>query len=252
MNRIQSPFANLPVVTKNLLLINIGMFVLTFLLKSMNNSDLNSILGLYYFGSTQFKPFQIITHMFMHGGIMHIVFNMYALWMFGQILEKVWGPKRFFIFYIITGLGAAALHSLVNYFHIQSVLSSLTPEYAERIMNEGQSLLLNGKNYIDPSLSKINIEVYKLVNIPVVGASGAVFGLLLGFGMLFPNVKLMLMFIPVPIKAKYFVMGYGAIELFSGLANMQGDNIAHFAHLGGMLFGYVMIKMWKNDMRQYY
>ena len=251
MNGNRSPLANIPTVTKNLLLINGGMFALAFLFESMNQVDLNSILGLYYFDSPKFQPFQIITHMFMHGGMMHIIFNMYALWMFGQILEKVWGPKRFFIYYMITGLGAAVLHSLVNYIHVQSVLSALTPENAERILNEGQAILLESKNYTDPVLAKINIEIFRLINVPVVGASGAVFGLLLGFGMLFPNTKLMLMFIPVPIKAKYFVMGYGAIELINGIANTQGDNIAHFAHIGGMLFGFIMIKLWQKDQRNF-
>lgn len=184
----------------------------------------------------------------MHGGFMHILFNMYALWMFGQILERVWGPKRFFIFYMFTGLGAAVLHSAVIYYQVYDVSKTMSPEAINTVFEKGLTAIQQGKNFVDASMAQLNY----LIHIPTVGASGAVFGLLLGFGMLFPNTELYLMFIPIPIKAKYFVMGYGAIELFGGIANRPDDNIAHFAHLGGMLFGFIMIKIWNKDKKNFF
>jgi membrane associated rhomboid family serine protease len=166
--------------------------------------------------------------------------------MFGRVLESVWGPKRFFIYYFATGLGAAALHTFVNFIEFQYIASKLSPETVQMVMNNGAEILSQGQNYVD-SPGKLNL----LLNTPTVGASGAVFGILLGFGMLFPNTQLMLLFPPIPIKAKYFVMGYGAIELFSGITGM-GANIAHFAHLGGMLFGFILIKYWNKNTRNFY
>jgi len=241
-------FQNMPPVVKNLLLLNIAIFVIATLLQITIGTDLNSILGLYYIKSEAFRPFQLITHMFMHGGFMHILFNMYALWMFGQILERVWGPKRFFIFYMFTGLGAAVLHSAVIYYQVYDVSKTMSPEAINTVFEKGLTAIQQGKNFVDASMAQLNY----LIHIPTVGASGAVFGLLLGFGMLFPNTELYLMFIPIPIKAKYFVMGYGAIELFGGIANRPDDNIAHFAHLGGMLFGFIMIKIWNKDKKNFF
>jgi membrane associated rhomboid family serine protease len=241
-------FQNMPPVVKNLLLLNIAIFVIATLLQITIGTDLNSILGLYYIKSDAFRPFQLITHMFMHGGFMHILFNMYALWMFGQILERVWGPKRFFIFYMFTGLGAAVLHSAVIYYQVYDVSKTMSPEAINTVFEKGLTAIQQGKNFVDASMAQLNY----LIHIPTVGASGAVFGLLLGFGMLFPNTELYLMFIPIPIKAKYFVMGYGAIELFGGIANRPDDNIAHFAHLGGMLFGFIMIKIWNKDKKNFF
>jgi membrane associated rhomboid family serine protease len=184
--------------------------------------------------------------MFMHGNLMHLVFNMFALWMFGRVLESVWGPKRFFIYYFVTGLGAAVFYSFVNFVEFQYIASRMTPEMVQTVITNGANLLNQGQNYTDLA-GKLNL----LLNVPTVGASGAVFGILLGFGMLFPNTELMLLFPPIPIKAKYFVAGYGAIELFSGIAN-TGDNIAHFAHLGGMLFGFILIKYWNTKTTNFY
>lgn len=236
----------LPPVVKNLIIINVIMLFATFVLQ-MRGIDLTRILGLHYFQSPSFRPYQLVTHIFMHGGLMHLAFNMFALWMFGRVLESVWGPKRFFIYYFVTGLGAAALHTFVNFIEFQSVASKMNPEEVQNVMMQGADILSQGKNYIDPLSAKLNA----ILNTPTVGASGAVFGLLLGFGMLFPNTQLMLLFPPIPIKAKYFVMGYGAIELFSGIAN-TGSNIAHFAHLGGMLFGFIMIKYWNKTTNNFY
>lgn len=227
MNQFQS----LPKITKNILLINVILFVATWLFEK-KGIDLVNILGLHYFAAPAFKPYQFITYMFMHGSIMHIFFNMYAVFMFGSILENTWGPKRFLFYYVFTGLGAAAIQLLVYYFQLMPM------------MDETNALLAQAKDYAIQSqlLEQRNEYLNRLV---VVGASGSLFGLLLAFGMLFPNTELMMMFIPIPIKAKYFVAGYGAIELFSGIHNSAADNVAHFAHIGGMLFGFILLMIWK-------
>jgi membrane associated rhomboid family serine protease len=208
---------------------------------------LNKILGLYYFESSQFRPYQIVSHMFMHGGLTHLFFNMYALFLFGRVLEQVWGSKRFFIYYFFTGIGAALLHSFVNYLEVQSVMSNLSPEQIAMVKSEGTAIFLQGKNYTHQGMGMLN----SLLNIPTVGASGAVFGVLLAFGMYFPNTVLMLLIPPIPIKAKYFVMIYGAIELYLGFTQSH-TNIAHFAHLGGMLFGFILIKIWAHRRDKFY
>jgi membrane associated rhomboid family serine protease len=185
--------------------------------------------------------------MFMHGGITHIFFNMFALYMFGRVLESVWGGKRFLIYYLVTGLGAAVLHSFVNFIEYQSVVSKLSPDQVAYVKETGYQIYTEGKNFTDPLLGKLNM----ILNTPTVGASGAVFGVLLAFGMLFPNTQLMLLFPPIPIKAKYFVIGYGILELYLGFSQ-PGSNVAHFAHLGGMLFGYFMIKYWNKNSNRFY
>jgi membrane associated rhomboid family serine protease len=245
MQNFRPSFNTIPPVVKNLIIINALMLFITYIL-SLRGFDLANLLGLHYVQSPNFKPYQLVTHMFMHGGLMHLVFNMFALWMFGRVLESVWGPRRFFIFYFVTGIGAAVFYSLVNFIEFQYIASKLSPETVQMVMNNGAELLNQGQNYVD-SPGKLNL----LLNVPTVGASGAVFGILLGFGMLFPNTELMLLFPPIPIKAKYFVMIYGAIELFSGITG-AGGNVAHFAHLGGMLFGFIMIKYWNKSTRNFY
>lgn len=244
---MNGPFGGIPLVVKNLLIINALALLAGFVFQSSLGLDLNRILGLYYFQSDFFKPYQIVTHMFMHGGLFHLFFNMFALFMFGRVLESVWGSKRFFIYYFFTGLGAAALHTLVNFIEVQSLLAKLTPEQIEIVKNQGPELWASGRNYLDESMAAYN----RALNIPTVGASGAVFGVLLAFGMLFPNTQLMLIFPPIPMKAKYFVIIYGALELYLGFAN-HGGNIAHFAHLGGMLFGFILIKYWNMRSRNFY
>ncbi len=246
MQNTRSNFGSIPPVVKNLIIINVIMLVATYVL-SMRGIDLARILGLHYISSPKFEPYQLVTHIFMHGGFTHLLFNMFALWMFGRVLEGVWGPKRFFIYYFVTGLGAAVLHTFVNYIEYQSVIAKMSPEQIDLVMQQGVEIYNQGKNYTDPLMGKLNI----LLNTPTVGASGAVFGVLLGFGMLFPNTQLMLLFPPIPIKAKYFVIGYGVIELYLGLTR-PGSNIAHFAHLGGMLFGYILIKYWNKSSRNFY
>lgn len=237
---------NIPPVVKNLIIINVLFFVATYILE-LKGIRLSSYLGLYFPLSENFRLHQIFTHMFMHGNLTHLFFNMFALYMFGRVLESVWGSKRFLIYYLITGIGAAILHSFVNFLEYQSLINKMSPETIEYVKTEGPGLWNEGKNFSDTLAGKLNM----LLNIPTVGASGAVFGLLLAFGMLFPNTRLMLLFPPIPIKAKYFVMGYGAIELYLGFSH-PGSNIAHFAHLGGMLFGFILIKYWQKHSNKFY
>jgi len=239
--RSSSAFGNMPEVVKNLLIIN-GLFYLATVALQPQGIDLTRILGAFYWDSEHFRVWQIVTHMFMHGSPMHIFFNMFALWMFGTAIERIWGAKKFLTYYLITGFGAFILHYAVVAFQVQQLIPEVSPEMLQDIKNNGLDYLMSNQNYTNPTFAELNL----LYNIPVVGASGAVFGILLAFGMMFPNTRLMLLFFPVPIKAKYFVIGYGAIELFSGIANRPGDNVAHFAHLGGMLFGYILIKYWNN------
>ena len=230
-------FSELPEVVKNLLILN-GLFFLATVTLSNLGIDLVKILGLHQFQSTDFRPYQLITHLFMHGNFTHLFFNMFALWMFGKILENVWGSKRFLIYYMITGIGAASIHLLISQYQIISI-SNQIPEMV--------NLAIEGR--YNPSIP-ISKKLTQLIITPTVGASGAVFGLLLAFGMLFPNALLYLYF-AIPIKAKYFVIGYGLIELYAGISNNPADNVAHFAHLGGMIFGLFLIKYWKNNMTSF-
>lgn len=217
-------FNAMPEVVKNLLILNGLMYLATVVSEGMG-VDLTRKLGLFYIGSDYFHPYQFISHMFMHGSLLHLFSNMFALWMFGMRLENHWGPKRFLFFYFFCGLGAALIHSTVTYFEIQQL-----------------------ENSVIDSMSLVAIK-----NIPTVGASGAVFGVLLAFGMIFPNTQLMLLFPPIPIKAKFVVFFYAIFELYAGVSSFQGgSNIAHFAHLGGMLFGYILIKYWSRSRREFY
>ena len=232
-----SSFSQLPEVVKNLLIINILFFVATISLDSYG-IDFVKWFGLHQFQSSDFMPHQLITHFFMHANFTHLLFNMFALWMFGKILENVWGSKRFLIYYMITGIGAACIHLLISQYQIISI-SNQIPEMV--------NLAIEGR--YNPSIP-ISKKLTQLIITPTVGASGAVFGLLLAFGMLFPNALLYLYF-AIPIKAKYFVIGYGLIELYAGISNNPADNVAHFAHLGGMIFGFFLIKYWKNNMTSF-
>jgi len=235
-------FASMPPVVKNLLILNGLGFLLAIALGSdQHGYILNRTLGVFYFGSPRFEPYQIITYMFMHGNLMHIFFNMFALWMFGTSIERALGSKRFLIYYLITGIGALALHHGVMHYEYLQITADLTQSQIDNIIKNGQRILETG----GLATSK-EAELIFLLNSSTVGASGAIFGILLAFGMLFPNVELMLIFLPIPIKAKYFVIFFGAFELFAGVANRPGDNIAHFAHLGGMLFGWFLLKFWKQ------
>ena len=231
MNRI-------PVVTKNLLAINVVMF-LALIVANKNGIDLNNILGLHFYMSEEFHPYQLVTYMFMHGGFSHLFFNMFALFMFGRTLEYVWGPKRFLIFYVVAGLGAAFVQELVGAVRFYNLIEGVDADKLAIVFEEGAAALREGKNFILPKLAELNL----VLNSQTVGASGAVYAILLGFGMLFPNERMFVFPVPFPIKAKYFVIGYALIELYMGTMGTP-DGVAHFAHLGGMLFGFFLIKLW--------
>src|SRR5512133_1125407 len=241
MNGYSRGFFSLPPVVKNIIMLNVLMLLAYYAAERVFGLDLNSVLGLYFPKSDQFMPLQILTHMFMHGGFWHLFFNMYALFIFGQVLESTWGPKRFLVYYLVCGIGAALTHETVIAFQYASVASRLDASSLEMVLNEGTQLFRSGQGFSDPNMLKLQM----ILNTPTVGASGAVFGILLAFGVLFPNTQLMLLFPPLPIKAKYFVMAYGALELWMAITQ-PGSNIAHAAHLGGMLFGYFLIRYWRK------
>lgn len=234
---------SVPEVTKNLIIINVLLF-LGKLAAQSQNIDLDYYLAMFYPGSAHFKPWQIVSHIFMHGNITHLLFNILGVWMFGAKLEQIWGPKRFLQFYFFSALGAFLLHFGIIYFQIQQALPFVDPENLDMVISEGRNLLSNGRNYTDTYLSALNYNY----NIPVLGASGALFGILVAFAMYWPNTELFFLFIPVPIKAKYAVIGYAVFELFSGISGFM-PGIAHFAHLGGALFGFVLVKYWNKKNR---
>jgi membrane associated rhomboid family serine protease len=239
-------FRVLPLVVKNLLIINGLFFLATISFGSVFNLDLTETLGLHYFQSPVFKPYQLVTYMFMHGNFSHILFNMFALWMFGNVLENYWGPKRFLIYYMVTGIGAGLIQLLVIYIQVYHAEMDLNPDQIAQVRETGSQLLQNNPSFDNLIMYKL----YGLYNMTTVGASGAVFGLLLAFGMLFPNTLIYIYFF-IPMKAKWFVIIYGVIELFSGVYN-TGSNVAHFAHLGGMLFGIFMILYWRKHPHHNY
>lgn len=210
--------SQIPTVTKNLVAINILMFIATLI----NENFMVANFAMFYPASPFFKPWQILTHMFMHGGFWHIFFNMYSLLMFGSILERSLGPKKYLIFYFVTGLGAVALHTGVEWMQAKVFI-------ANGIATAYQQLLIT----------------------PTLGASGAIYGVLIGFAMLYPQARLILIFPPIPVKAKWLVIIFAAIELFSGINGIQ-DGVAHFAHLGGMLFGWLLIRWWRKHGKLYY
>ena len=220
-------FRVLPPVVKNLLIINVLLYLATFTMNRFH-IDLTDYLGLHFFLASDFKPYQLITYMFMHGNFEHLFFNMFALWMFGNTLENIWGSKRFLLFYMVCGIGAGLCQEVVQYIQYATTLAQYDS------VNLGGGQVISMASYLN------------LMN--TVGASGAIYGLLLAFGMMFPNSMIYLYFF-VPIKAKWFVIGYAVIELVSGF--IGGGNVAHFAHLGGMLFGLILILVWKKKGRLY-
>jgi membrane associated rhomboid family serine protease len=253
MNQNNTGFMNsIPVVTRNLIIINVLVWIADMLLGS--RFDMDNYFSLHYFASEHFMPHQIITYMFMHGSIEHLFFNMFAVYMFGCTLEMVWGPKRYLIYYMLTGIGAAALQLLIVYFRSRYIEANMPADAISTVYNEGLSVLMSNRNYADPNMGTLNM----LINGSMVGASGAIFGILVAFGMLFPDVKLIMLFFPVPIKAKWFVIGYGILELILGILDSAGDNVAHFAHLGGLATGFLIVLYWRkkgkangHDFRKY-
>ncbi|MCB0396343.1 MAG: rhomboid family intramembrane serine protease [Flavobacteriales bacterium] len=272
----------MPVVIKNLLIINALMLMATYGLAG-KGIDLNDILGLHHFRSEKFMPHQLITHMFMHGNLMHLAFNMFSLWMFGRTLEQVWGAKKFLIFYMICGLGAGFIQLGVNTIEINKVENQIEAYKSAPNPDDFFVLAQEYHGYIDPQLipditfttkedmihfteveyrnsqgpsmdersrEYADLFLRGFTNVGMVGASGAVFGILAGFGLLFPNVMLMLLFPPIPLKAKYFVAIMALFELFSGINPSPGDSVAHFAHVGGALVGFLVIKYWESKGRR--
>ena len=217
----------IPSITKNLLIINFLAFIALLVGKQVSGIDLNDLLGLHFFMASNFHIYQLFTYMFMHGGWEHIILNMFMLWMFGSVVERVWGSKRFLFYYIFCGVGAGLMQEIAQLFWVYFML-------------DGQQAL----SIID-SFSVMNQLSVQLNGLTTVGASGAIYALLLAFGMMFPDEKMFIIPIPVPIKAKWMVMGAIVIELFSAMA-VSGDNIAHLAHLGGMIFGFFLIRYWRK------
>lgn len=247
MNGYGRSFLALPPVVKNIILLNVLLLLANWASKSVFGYDLTSVLGLYFPRSEHFMPLQILTHMFMHGNFLHLFFNMYALYMFGGILENVWGPKRFFIYYMVCGLGAAFVHETVIMFQYSKLMNIISPDQLQMVLSDGAGYFREGKVFTNETMKNLQM----VLNVPTVGASGAIFGVLLAFGVLFPNTQLMIIFPPVPIKAKYFVFGYGIIELVLAVTQ-PGSNIAHAAHIGGMIFGYILIRYWRKTTKTLY
>jgi membrane associated rhomboid family serine protease len=271
MSQQYSPagFTLLPPVVKNLLIINGLFFLATVSFETAFGIDLVQLLGLHYFQSDLFRPYQFVTYMFLHGSISHVVMNMFALWMFGYLLENVWGSKRFLTYYMVTGIGAAIIQTFVNWLDISSIQAAantyaasptldgfigfLKHHYPRYYEGEGTlqsfigewSMAKNSPGYASQSLEYISQLLKLQMDVPTVGASGAVYGILLAFGMMFPNMLVYIYFL-FPIKAKWIVILYGALELYSGVSNNPGDNVAHFAHLGGMIFGFFLIIYWRK------
>jgi membrane associated rhomboid family serine protease len=230
---MQSPFSNIPPVVKNLLIINIICFIPFLILGEAGYAEkIVANFGVFYFNSPFFKPWQIVTYMFLHGGWAHIFFNMFALFSFGPIVEYSIGSKKFFNLYFICGIGAIVFQMLVQaieVYHFTGGFTIINPQLNSSFGQYGQI---------------VGQKLFDIYTTPIVGASGAIFGLLIAFGMLYPNMELMIMFIPVPVKAKYIIPVYVVIELFMGVGQFGGDNVAHFAHIGGAIIGFIMVKAW--------
>jgi membrane associated rhomboid family serine protease len=260
-------FQQLPAVVKNIIIINALVFFLQYVLDA-KGINLDDMFALHYWSSPKFRWWQMFTHLFMHGSLGHIFLNMFALWMFGRILENIWGPQRFLLFYIVCGLGAALCHMSVLAFQFHRFNEAFL-HFQSNPNLIGYSTFLKEARAGEPVFSKILAfwstnpecsdcaqtavrliqEKYMLMlNEATVGASGAVMGVLFAYGYLFPN-SILYLYFAIPVKAKWFVAGYAVIELYSGIKNSAGDNIAHFAHLGGMLFAFILLRIWKSKIK---
>ena len=241
-------FRNIPVVIKNLLIINVIFYIGTFTMISLN-FDLIDFFGLHYYKSEIFYPHQFITSMFMHStsDIWHLVMNMLMLVICGVALERIWGGKKFILFYLGCGIGASCLSLIITHLRVMLVFDQLTPDAINFALSNGYDLITGGKGprvYLENSTFK---QAVLLLNGNMIGASGAIFGVMLAFGMLFPNLELRLLLLPFPVKAKYLIGAYLISELFFGIGNFPGDNIGHFAHLGGALMGFLFVKIWRGN-----
>ena len=241
---ISNLLRNLPEVVKNLLIINILMFLGIQLFP-----DYREMLALHNIGSDYFMPHQLITHIFMHGSFAHLLFNMFALAMFGSTLEKVWGGKKFLIVYFVSAAGALVLQLLFNYYNYSSAMAGYSAVEIEQIL----TIAAEGRYFPETQghlISAVNTVIYN--DVGMVGASGAIMGLLAAFAYLFPNTELMLIFLPIPVKAKYFIPFYMLVELFLGVNRFEWDNIAHFAHLGGAIAGFILVLIWNKKRDSFY
>lgn len=247
---------DLPIVTRSLILINVGIFILVALLSYLEIYDLNYFLGSYFPASPFFHYWQPFTHLFIHAGVSHLLFNMIALFMFGATIERVIGTSRFLILYFVAGMGSFVLFNIQSYFTINGLTEQFytldTPDVIDYALSEVKNNLqidhlgmVTGPGYIDriPELSALVSEYIR----PMMGASGAIYGVLVAFGMLFPNAGLMFIFVPFPIKAKYFIPGIIVLEIILGLMNLSWNPIAHFAHLGGAAAGFLLVLYWKKQ-----
>lgn len=248
---------NMPPVVKNLLILNVLMFIVSYM-GQMQGIPMTYLLGGYVFNSPFFEPYQVVTHFFMHAGLFHIFFNMFALVIFGSALERVWGPKRFFIFYIATAVGAFVLHQLIGFFEVRNIEEQLyAAGYNDLFELKDKIIALRNGSISSflppvPGTNALIEEYMASISVPVVGASGAVYGVLVGFAYLFPNTQLMLLFPPIPVKAKWLVLIMVGIALFNSIQRNPGDNIAHLAHLGGALVGFIIVLIWQRNKRNFY
>jgi len=260
-------FSLTPIV-RNLLILNVVFFIADAYIVNLTPG-----FALYSLKSPAFMPYQFVSYMFLHGNIGHIFSNMFGLIIFGPMLERIWGARRFLIFYFVTGIGAGLLFSAIDFYETSQLQEAVnvylrypTPEglvdfmsqHAKGLYQANLDFLNNFEEspkdprYIQDSVNFVQGFYQQQVSIPMVGASGAIFGILMAFGLLFPNTELFLLFFPFPIKAKYFVAFYGLYELYAGMQNAQSDNVAHFAHLGGMLFAFILLKVWGSDRNKFY
>ena len=258
-------FGDIRPVTKNLLILNVALFILTLFFEYQGQGvDLGSMLGAHYFGTPLFQPYQIISHFFMHGGALHILMNMYVLVMFGSFLERLWGPKRYFIFYVASALGAYLLYSGVGFFQITELKAAIhNPEalaalngYLKDVgrgMSEVDLIQIAQRYGVAPGEEFNSFVKYAFKSaVPMVGASGAIFGLLAAFAILFPNTELQLLFPPIPIKAKWLIGGYFVFEVYNSFQNNAGDNVAHLAHVGGAVVGAIIVLIWRRKGQNFY
>lgn len=230
----------MPPVVKNLLIINVLVWLFMALIPAAGRV-LDHYLALYYFSSPAFQPYQLFTYMFLHGNFMHLFFNMFALFIFGKTIEMAMGSSRFLFYYVSCGICAALVQMAVFAIYIHNLEGLLPADVVSQVVEQGYGILQRGYNYTDPDCATLNA----FINTPMVGASGAIYGVLLAFGFLFPNVPVYIFFIPVPVKAKWLIIGYFAIELIYGISG-SADGVAHFAHLGGMIFGFLILLYWKK------
>lgn len=233
-------FSSIPPVVKNLLIINILVWFFMAIIPAADQV-LNKYLALYYFSSPAFQPYQLFTYMFLHGNFMHLFFNMFALFIFGKTIEMAMGSARFLFYYVTCGICAALVQMGVFAIYIHNLEGLMPADVVQQVVEQGYGILQRGYNYTDPDCAALNA----FINTPMVGASGAIYGVLLAFGFLFPNIPVYLFFIPVPIKSKWLIIGYFVIELLYGVSG-SADGVAHFAHLGGMIFGFLILLYWRK------